>query len=80
MPLPDNRRINGPPETFQIASFLAPRDPEMLTSTNSSDVGGGIVSSKGLRSDSRKVDEIRPIYLKAGILIYQFIRRQIYFS
>ena len=67
MPLPDNRRINGPSQTFQIASFLTPRDPKLLTSAaidkSSSE---GIVNNKGLRKDSRRPDEIRPIYLKAG--------------
>ena len=73
MPLPDNRRINGPPETFQIASFLTPRDPELLTSASSSG-SGGIVNCKGLRKDSRKTDEIRPIYLKAGMWFLVYIQ------
>jgi len=62
MPLPDNRRINGPRETYQITSFLTPQH-------NDADVPStGIVNDKGLRKDTRRTDEVRPIYLKAGVV------------
>lgn len=60
MPLQDNRRINGPTETYQIASFLPPQTHK--------DTKRDILDEKGLRQDERRADEIRPVYLKAGVV------------
>jgi len=61
MPLPDNRRINGPTETFQISSFIASKDTDKERTAS-------ILNDKGERRDQRRADEVRPIYLKAGNL------------
>ena len=60
MPLQDNRRVNGPPETYQITSFMTPQHGDADKSSTK------IVNDKGLRNDTRRTDEVRPIYLKAG--------------
>jgi len=56
MPL-DTRRVNGPPTTISLSSFLTKEDDERP-----------LLDYDDQRVDGRKCDEIRPIYLKAGVV------------
>jgi len=52
----DTRRVNGPNNTISLSNFIRTSEPEQL------------IDEKGVRADGRKWDEIRPLYLKAGVV------------
>lgn len=57
MPL-DTRRVNGPATTFSLSSYISNEEEERRP----------LVDYDDHRVDGRKSDEIRPIYLKAGVI------------
>jgi len=57
MPGGDTRRINGPSKTYSVASYKKTRRKYLP-----------LLTTEGVREDGRKLDEIRPMYLRAGIV------------
>ncbi|XP_070576953.1 exosome complex component MTR3-like [Ptychodera flava] len=55
MPL-DSRRINGPPESFPVSNFGGQITQKRLVVTD------------GRRQDGRKATDVRPIFLRAGVV------------
>ena len=55
----DSRRIQGPSDSKPISQFL--KDNHENDSTK-----GFSCDENGLRADGRRLDEIRPVYLRTG--------------